>query len=550
MSLAPNPAAPLLEALAGLSDQTGLAGLVAAVKSRKVSAVEVTRAYLARIEALDPQLGCFLHVAAGQVGDPGQAALTQAAAIDARLAAGEGAGLPLCGVPVGLKDVLCTAGLPTTAGSRILAGWVPPYDATVVQRLRQAGAVIVGKLNMDEFAMGSSNENSAFFPCRNPWDRERVPGGSSGGSAAAVAADLVPLSLGSDTGGSIRQPAALCGVVGLKPTYGRVSRYGLIAFASSLDQVGPLARSVEDVALALGVLAGPDARDATSLPQAPPNYLQELAASLAAGPTACLRGLRVGLPKEYFSVAAGDALGAVGDGLDPQIGAAVQQALSLLQQHGAELVEVSLPHTPYAIAAYYFIATAEASSNLARYDGVRYGLRAPSPGSSLELQRSGRSALFDMYCRTRAAGFGAEVKRRILLGTYVLRSGYYDAYYRRASQVRTLIRQDFAQAFARCDLLCTPTSPTLAFRLGERRDPLAMYLADIYTISCNLAGLPGLSLPCGFAPPAGGGTALPIGLQLLGPPLAEAKLLSVGAAYQRLTDWHRRRPELTAKGGA
>jgi aspartyl-tRNA(Asn)/glutamyl-tRNA(Gln) amidotransferase subunit A len=546
-----NPQAPLLPALAALSGQAGLSGLVAAVHRRQVSAVEVTRAYLARIAALDPQLGCFLHIADSSSHDPSTGALSQAAAIDARLAAGEAASLPLAGVPVGLKDALCTAGLPTTAGSKILAGWVPPYDATVVSRLRQAGAIILGKLNMDEFAMGSSNENSAFFPCRNPWDRKRVPGGSSGGSAAAVAADLVPLSLGSDTGGSIRQPAALCGIVGLKPTYGRVSRYGLIAFASSLDQVGPLARGVDDVARALGVIAGPDEHDATCLPQPRPDYLAGLAA-LAEGPAAgrSLAGLRIGLPKEYFSPATTGALDGTGGGLDPRIAGAVQAALTLLQQHGAELVEVSLPHTPYAIAAYYFIATAEASSNLARYDGVRYGLREPKSGSSSEAGRSGRSALFDMYCQTRAAGFGAEVKRRILLGTYVLRSGYYDAYYRRASQVRTLIRRDFAQAFARCDVLCTPTSPVLAFRLGERSDPLAMYLADIYTISCNLAGLPGLSLPCGFAPPADGGAELPIGLQLLGPPLSEAKLLSVGAAYQRLTDWHTRLPRLAGGGAA
>ncbi len=546
---------PLLPALSGLSAeaQTGLAGLVAAVQSRQVSAREITQAYLSRIAALDPGLGCFLHVAQagssaaqGGIDHPQRDALAQAAAVDARIAAGEGASLPLSGVPVGLKDAICTAGLPTTAGSRILAGWVSPYDATVVARLRQAGAIIVGKLNMDEFAMGSSNENSAFFPCRNPWDRSRVPGGSSGGSAAAVAADLLPLALGSDTGGSIRQPAALCGVVGLKPTYGRVSRYGLIAFASSLDQIGPMARSVEDVGRALAVIGGPDPHDATSLAIAQPDYLKTLS---AVSPDS-LRGLRIGLPREYF--AAGTTIDGQG-GLDPRIAAAVQQALGLFQAQGAELVEVSLPHTPYAIAAYYLIATAEASSNLARYDGVRYGLREPA-ASPREAVRAGRSALSDMYCRTRAAGFGAEVKRRILLGTYVLRSGYYDAYYRRASQVRTLIRRDFQAAFSRCDLICTPTSPLLAFRMGERSDPLAMYLADIYTISCNLAGLPGLSLPCGFAAPTDGGPELPIGLQLLGPALAEDRLLLAGAAYQRLTDWHRRLPPVlptpSSGGGA
>ncbi|PSM32060.1 Asp-tRNA(Asn)/Glu-tRNA(Gln) amidotransferase subunit GatA [Haliangium sp. UPWRP_2] len=556
MTTSSHPAASLLPALSELSGpaSAGLAGLVAAVQGRQVSAREITQAYLSRIAALDPDLGCFLHVAragspaaqAAGLDDPLGDALAQAAAVDARIAAGEGASLPLAGVPVGLKDAICAAGLPTTAGSRILAGWVSPYDATVVARLRQAGAIIVGKLNMDEFAMGSSNENSAFFPCRNPWDRSRVPGGSSGGSAAAVAADLLPLALGSDTGGSIRQPAALCGVVGLKPTYGRVSRYGLIAFASSLDQIGPLARSVEDVGRALAVIGGPDPHDATSLAIAQPDYLK----TLSAVSPASLRGLRIGLPQEYF--AAGSSIDGQG-GLDPRIAAAVQQALKQFQDQGAELVEVSLPHTPYAIAAYYFIATAEASSNLARYDGVRYGLREPA-ASPREAVRAGRSALADMYCRTRAAGFGAEVKRRILLGTYVLRSGYYDAYYRRASQVRTLIRRDFQAAFARCDLICTPTSPLLAFRMGERSDPLSMYLADIYTISCNLAGLPGLSLPCGFAAPTDGGPELPIGLQLLGPALAEDRLLVAGAAYQRLTDWHRRLPPLlpasAAGGGA
>ncbi len=513
-----------------------LSELLSAVKSRQTSAVEVTQAYLDRIAAHDAGLGCFLRVANHADDGPAVSALAQAASIDAAIAAGQGDSLPLAGVPVGLKDVLCTRGLATTAGSQILAGWVPPYDATVVSRLRSAGAIVVGKLNMDEFAMGSSNENSAFFPCRNPWDVTRVPGGSSGGAAAAVAADLVPLAMGSDTGGSIRQPAALCGVVGLKPTYGRVSRYGVVAFASSLDQIGPLAHSVEDVARALQVIGGHDPHDATSVSSSQPDYLS--ACADRPGPAgSSLRGLRIGLPREYFVAGNPDAAGA--SGLDPQVAAAVQQALDELRRHGAELVDVSLPHTEYAIAAYYFIATAEASSNLARYDGVRYGLRKSV--SKGEAQAAGRSALFDMYCRTRAAYFGPEVKRRILLGTYVLRSGYYDAYYRRASQVRTLIRRDFEQAFSRCDLICTPTSPVLAFRSGERSDPLAMYLADIYTISCNLAGLPGLSIPCGFATPPDGTMPLPIGLQLLGPTLSEALLLRVGAAYQRMTDWHTRR---------
>ena len=525
----------------------GLSELVTAVQTRQLSAVAATQACLDRVAAHDPGLGCFLRVANHPDDGPEVSALAQAAAVDARIAAGEGSQLPLAGVPVGLKDVLCTRGLVTTAGSKILAGWVPPYDATVVSRLRQAGAVIVGKLNMDEFAMGSSNENSAFFPCHNPWDRSRVPGGSSGGAAAAVAADLVPLSLGSDTGGSIRQPAALCGVVGLKPTYGRVSRYGVVAFASSLDQIGPLAHSVEDVARALQVIGGHDPHDATSLPHRQADYLSACAAT-AADAAQPLRGLRIGLPREYFVAGSTDPTSGKHSGLNPQVAAAVQQALHALRQSGAELVEVSLPHTEYAIATYYVIATAEASSNLARYDGVRYGLRESV--SSREAQATGRSALFDMYCRTRAAGFGAEVKRRILLGTYVLRSGYYDAYYRRASQVRTLIRRDFEQAFARCDLICTPTSPVLAFRSGERSDPLAMYLADIYTISCNLAGLPGLSIPCGFATPPDGKAPLPVGLQLLGPTLSEATLLRVGAAYQRLTDWHTRRCPLATGEGA
>lgn len=499
-----------------------LSELASSVRSKKLSAVELTAAYLRRIHTLDGRLGCFLRI--DEAG-----ALAQAAAIDARVAQGEADAetLPLCGVPVGVKDILCTAGLETTCGSRILAGWVPPYDATVVARLRQAGAILLGKLNMDEFAMGSSNENSAAFPCKNPWDLSRVPGGSSGGSAAAVAAGLAAFTLGSDTGGSIRQPAALCGVVGLKPTYGRVSRHGLIAFASSLDQVGTLTRSVEDAALALQVIGGHDAHDATSLPDAQPNYRAACEMPLA--------GLRIGLPAEYFQA-----------GLDPQIEAAVRTALQLLEKQGAVLVPVALPHTAYAVAAYYLIATAEASSNLARYDGVRYGHRAKVRVEELE---PGTSALFDMYCRTRQEGFGAEVKRRILLGTYVLRSGYYDAYYRRASQVRTLIRRDFLDAFAkeRCDVLATPTSPVLAFRLGERSlDPLSMYLSDIYTIPCNLAGLPGLSIPCGFASPAEGGPPLPIGLQLLGPPLGEANILRAAAAYQRITggQWLKRRPVL------
>ena len=501
---------------------SSVADLAKAVRSRQVSAVEVTRRQLDRIAKLDAALGCFLAV-------DERGALAAAQAVDDQVRAGGGDDLLLAGVPIGIKDMICTEGLATTAGSKILSGFVPPYDATVVAKLRAAGAVIIGKLNMDEFAMGSSNENSAFMPCKNPWDLTRVPGGSSGGSAASVAASLCPVSLGTDTGGSIRQPAALCGVTGMKPTYGRVSRYGVIAFASSLDQVGPLGRSAVDVAHTLQVIGGHDAHDATSLNLPQPDYIAATESPLH--PPG--RKLRIGLPKEYFA-----------KGLDPRIESCVRQAIATLEREGAELVEVSLPLTRHAVAIYYLIATAEASSNLSRYDGVRYGQRvSPRDG---ELQ-PGQSALVEMYKRSRAAGFGPEVRRRIMLGTYVLRSGYYDAYYRRASQVRTLVARDFAQAFERCDVLMTPTSPVLPFRLGERTsDPLAMYLADVYTISCNLAGLPGLSMPCGFVDEEGSGP-LPVGLQILGPTLHDEQVLRVAAAYQRLTDWHTRKPSSLGK---
>jgi aspartyl-tRNA(Asn)/glutamyl-tRNA(Gln) amidotransferase subunit A len=477
--------------------ELGVAALADAVATRKLSAREALEAHLARIAAVDEKLGCFYRVdVAG--------ARAQAAAVDDKIARGESAGL-LGGVPVALKDLFVTRGLETTAGSKILQGWVPPYDGTAVQRLRDAGAVIVGKLSMDEFAMGSSNENSAYGPVRNPWDPTRVPGGSSGGSAAAVAARLVAGALGTDTGGSIRQPAALSGVTGLKPTYGRVSRYGVVAFASSLDQVGPLGRSALDCAKLLGAIAGADPRDATSLDRPVPDYAR-----------ACenpISSLRIGIPNEYFAKA------------DSRIVTPVLNAVSELEKRGAMTVDITLPHTDYAIAAYYIIATAEASSNLARYDGVRYGLRAPSEN------------LDKMYQRTRAEGFGAEAKRRIMLGTYALRSGYYDAYYLRAQKVRTLIKTDFESAFSKCDVIITPTTPNTAFKLGEKvDDPLAMYLADVYTVPCNLAGLPGMSLPCGFD----GG--LPVGLQLLAPPLGEETLFSVAGAYQKATDWHTRRP--------
>jgi aspartyl-tRNA(Asn)/glutamyl-tRNA(Gln) amidotransferase subunit A len=469
------------------------------VRAREVSARELAAAYLARIEALDRAVGAYLAV-------DGERALARAGEIDDAIARGEDPG-PLSGVPVALKDILVTEGLQTTAGSRILEGWVPPYDATCVARLRRAGAVLLGKLNLDEFAMGSSTENSAFRRCRNPWDLERVPGGSSGGSAAAVAAGLCAASLGTDTGGSIRQPAALCGVVGVKPTYGRVSRYGVIAFASSLDQVGPLARTVEDAALLLEAVAGFDPQDATTIPGEAPRYRDALAAGVS--------GLRLGLPREYFA-----------EGADPEVLAAVREAVAVLEREGAVVREISLPHAEYALPAYYLVAPAEASSNLARYDGVRFGRRAPEAED-----------LRAMYARSRGEGFGPEVKRRIMLGTFALRSGYYEAYYGTAQRARALIKRDFDRAFEEVDAIVSPTSPTTAFRFGERAAPLDMYRADVFTLACNLAGIPGLSVPCGFG--AGG---LPIGLQVLGRPLDEATVLKVGAAYERAADLGARRP--------
>jgi len=436
-----------------------------------------------------------------------EAARAEAREADARRRRGE-ARSPLDGVPVAIKDNLVQEGEPTTCASRILEGFVSPYTATAVARLREAGAVVVGRTNMDEFAMGSSSEHSVYGAVRNPWDPARTPGGSSGGSAAAVAAGSVPGALGSDTGGSIRQPASFCGLCGLKPTYGRVSRFGLVAFASSLDQVGVLARSAEDCALLLGAIAGHDPRDSTSIPEPVPDY--------AAALTGDVSDLVVGLPREYFPE----------EGVDPEVRERVRAAVAELQAAGAKVREVSLPHTRFAVPTYYLVATAEASSNLARYDGVRYGRRA-----------SGDGGLTGMYRRTRSEGFGAEVKRRILLGTYVLSAGYYEAYYRKAQQVRTLLRRDFEEAFRGCDLLAAPTAPETAFPLGQRTgDPVAMYLSDVFTVSANLAGLPGLSLPCGLA----GG--LPVGLQLLGPPLAEATLLRAADAFQRRTDHHEARP--------
>uniref|UniRef100_A0A7V4G6E0 Glutamyl-tRNA(Gln) amidotransferase subunit A n=1 Tax=Desulfobacca acetoxidans TaxID=60893 RepID=A0A7V4G6E0_9BACT len=477
-----------------------ISALAPLLARREVSPVEAARAYLDAIAARDPEIHAYLTVDV-------EGALAQAQAAEARLARGEGG--PLTGIPLALKDVLATKGLRTTCASRILENFVPPFDATVCSRLRQAGAVFLGKVNMDEFAMGSSTENSAFGITRNPWHRDCIPGGSSGGSAAAVAAHLCAGSLGSDTGGSIRQPASHCGVVGLKPTYGRVSRYGLVAYASSLDQIGPVAKEVRDAALLLQAIAGHDPRDSTSIPAPVPDYLENLGREI--------KGLKIGVPREYF-----------GAGLDPEVETAVRAALRTLEGLGADLMEVSLPHTPYAVAAYYIIAMAEASSNLARYDGVKYGFRAPGGN------------LLEMYAATRTQGFGQEVRRRIMLGTYTLSAGYYEAYYRKASQVRTLIRRDFDAAFASCALLATPVAPTPAFKIGEKTDdPLTMYLSDIFTISANLAGIPGISVPCGLSR-----EGLPIGLQLLGPPLGEAEVLQAAYAFEQATEFHRCQPAL------
>jgi aspartyl-tRNA(Asn)/glutamyl-tRNA(Gln) amidotransferase subunit A len=479
---------------------TELAALLAA---RRISSAELTAACIARAKAVEDRVRAFNSFDEAD-------ALAQARAADARRAAGQTKG-SLDGLPVGLKDVIAAEGQPLTCSSRMLANFVSPYDATVTRRLREAGAVVWGRLNMDEFAMGSSTENSAFQATSNPWDLARVPGGSSGGPAAAVAAGELPLALGSDTGGSIRQPASFCGIVGLKPTYGLVSRYGLVAFASSLDQIGPFARSVEDAALLLGAIAGHDALDSTSYQTPIPDYRAEL--GRRKGPW------KLGVPKEYF-----------GAGLDAEVGAAVRAAIEFYRAAGCEIREVSLPlAAEHAIAVYYIIATAECSSNLARYDGIRYGHRSPAATDAI-----------DIYFKSRAEGFGAEVKRRVILGTHVLSSGYYDAYYLRAQKVRTLIRNDFMRAFGEVDALLAPVAPTPAFKKGEKSsDPLAMYLSDIYTISINLAGLPGISVPCGFT-----GAGLPVGLQIIGPPFQEAGLLAIARAYEQAHDWHTRHPIL------
>jgi aspartyl-tRNA(Asn)/glutamyl-tRNA(Gln) amidotransferase subunit A len=474
--------------------------LTTAFAKGDASPVAVAEEYLARIGALDAKVGAYLTVTRDE-------ALAAARAAEARYRARAPLG-PLDGAPIALKDVFCTRGVRTTSGSRILDSYVPPYDATIVARLKAAGAVILGKTNMDEFAMGSSTEHSGFQLTRNPWDLARVPGGSSGGSSAAVAGGLAAGSFGTDTGGSVRQPAAFCGVVGLKPTYGRISRYGLIAFASSLDHVAPIALDIVDTALLLGATAGRDPLDATSVDAPVPDYV--------AGLTGSVKGLRVGVPDEYF-----------GEGLDPEIARAVRAAIDRLRDLGASVERVSLPTTEYGVATYYIVAPAEASSNLARYDGVKYGLRVPGKD------------LIDMVSRTRAAGFGAEVKRRVMLGTYALSTGYYDAYYGQAQRVRTLVRRDFEKAFERVEVLATPTTPSVAFKHGEKADPLAMYMNDVYTIPASMTGLPAISVPCGF-----NAAGLPIGLQLIGRTLDEATLLRAAHAYEQATPWHDKRPSL------
>ncbi|HUA65194.1 MAG TPA: Asp-tRNA(Asn)/Glu-tRNA(Gln) amidotransferase subunit GatA [Alphaproteobacteria bacterium] len=486
-------------------NQSTISELARRLAAREISAREIMQSCLDRISRVDDRVHAFISWDAPD-------ALAQADAADRELASRTThRDKPLLGIPVAIKDVMAVRNQPLNCASKILGDFISPYDATAIEKLRSAGAIVFGRCNMDEFAMGSSTENSGFGVTRNPWDLERIPGGSSGGSAAAVAADETIASIGTDTGGSIRQPAALCGVVGLKPTYGRVSRFGLVAFASSLDQVGPFTKTAADSATMLGVLSGHDPRDSTSVPYPVPNYDKTLEGNI--------RGIKLGLPKEYN----------IG-GLDPEVKSAVDAAVKTLQQRGAEIVEISLPHTDYAVATYYIIATAEASANLARFDGVRYGARADA------------TDLRELYSRTRGAGFGHEVKRRVILGTYVLSSGYHDAYYVRAQKVRTLIRKDFLDAFEKVDAIVTPTSPTAAFKIGEKADdPLQMYLSDIFTISCNLAGIPGISVPCGFTSKP----KLPIGLQLLGKPFGEELLLRIARAYEQEHQWHNQKPEIS-----
>jgi len=476
-----------------------LKDLAAALGAKQISSVELTQLFLDRIHRLNPDINAYITLDADR-------SLAQAAAADVRIAQGNAG--PLTGIPFAQKDIFCAKGWRTTCGSKMLENFVAPYDAHIISQFDAAGAVNLGKTNMDEFAMGSSNETSYYGKVQNPWDRARVPGGSSGGSAAAVAARLAPAATGTDTGGSIRQPASLCGLSGLKPTYGVCSRYGMIAFASSLDQAGPMAKSAEDLGLMMNVMAGFDQRDSTSLPREKEDYTRDL--------NLPLKGLRIGIPKEYFA-----------DGLDAGVAKVVLDAIEQYRKLGAETVEVSLPNTQLSIPVYYVLAPAEASSNLSRYDGVRYGHRAAE-----------YTDLMDMYCKSRAEGFGAEVKRRIMVGTYVLSAGYYDAYYLKAQQIRRLIAQDFEQAFKQCDVIMGPAAPGTAFKTGEKtNDPVAMYLEDLYTIAVNLAGLPGMSVPAGFA------NGLPVGLQIIGNYFSEARMLNIGHQYQQVTDWHTRMPE-------
>jgi aspartyl-tRNA(Asn)/glutamyl-tRNA(Gln) amidotransferase subunit A len=470
------------------------------LRSRQISSVELTEACLNRIDQVEEKVKSFVTITAESARDKARAA-------DKIIA--EGAGGPLTGIPVVIKDVMCTKGVRTTCSSRMLENFIPPYNATVVEKLNNCGAVMIGKANMDEFAMGSSTENSAFFPTHNPWDLTRVPGGSSGGSAASVAADETIYSLGSDTGGSIRQPAALCSITGLKPTYGRVSRYGLVAFASSLDQIGPLTKDVNDCALVMSAISGYDERDSTSVPEPVPDF------------TACLtgdiKGMKLGVPKEYFV-----------EGIQPEVDSVIRTAINKLEELGASIEEVSLPHTRYALAVYYIIAPSEASANLARYDGVKYGL-----------SHEEATGMWENMEKTRQYGFGPEVKRRIMLGTYALSAGYYDAYYLKAQKVRTLIRREFDSVFEKVDALVTPTSPTVPFKIGEKTDdPLQMYLSDVCTLPINIAGIPALSIPAGFS------DGLPVGMQIIGKPFAEETIMKIGHAYQQVTDWHKQKPEL------
>ena len=472
------------------------------LKNKEITSVELTQAILDRIRGVDEKVRAFIFVTE-------ETALAQAKAADNAIA--KGRITPLTGIPIAIKDLICTKGLRTTCASKMLENFVPPYDATVISRLKAENAVFIGKTNMDEFAMGSSNEHSGFMVTKNPWELDHVPGGSSGGSAAAVAADMCLGALGSDTGGSIRQPASHCGIVGIKPTYGRVSRYGLVAFASSLDQIGPLGKSVADSAMILQAIAGHDSMDSTSVPVDVPDF--------TAGLSEDIKGTTIGIPKEFFLT----------NGLDPDVNNAVSEAIKTLEGLGAECVDISLPHARYAVAVYYIIAPSEASSNLARYDGVKYGLRDDS-----------QTALLEMYRKTRSMGFGPEVKRRIILGTYALSSGYYDAYYNKASQVRTLIMEDYTKAFEKCDAVVSPVAPTPAFKIGEKsEDPLTMYLSDIYTLSANLAGVPGMSVPCGFSK-----TGLPIGLQIMGKHFNEATVLKIGHHFEQATDFHNQKPGL------